>query len=190
MFIIQFSSSSWVYLSAIDINLISILSLLQLSFANTWTLISSFILNEKIIDRFFIHFSTSFLHVSCDFITFFSSRSCTSSVLLFMITSCIFTSLFDDSSFLFSFLMSNNLIFKSNNLTFNHYSTSSSAQNASVINDHSTLFILSFFFIDEEHDFFAWLFFIDNSQTSNVASMISNDQCFIIVNEADEDKKK
>ena len=49
---------------------------------------------------------------------------------------------------------------------------------------------MSFFFIDEKHDFFAWFFFIDNSQTSSVASMILNDQCFIIANEADEDREK
>jgi len=107
-----------------------------------------------------------------------------------MITLHIFTSLSDDSSSLFSFLMSNSFIFKSNSFTFNHHLTSSSAQNASVISDHSMLFILSFFFINEKHDFFAQSFFINSSQTSSVASMISNNQCFIIANKANEDRKK
>lgn len=190
MLIIWSSFSSWVYLSAIDINSISISSLLQLSSADTWTSISSFILDEEIIDRFFAHLLTSFLHISCDFIAFFSSQSCTSSVSLFMITSHVFTSSSDNSSSLFSLLMSNSFIFKSNSLTFDHHSTSSSAQNASVISDHSTFFILSFFFIDEKHDLFAQSFFINSSQTLSVASMILNDQCLIITNEADKDKEK
>ena len=130
------------------------------------------------------------MHISCDFITFFLSQSCTSSILFFMITLHIFTSSSDDSSSLFSFLMSNNLIFKSNSFTFDHYLTLLSVQNASVINDHLMLFILSFFFIDEKHDFFAWSFFIDNFQTLSIVLMILNDQCFIIANKANKNRKK
>ncbi len=52
------------------------------------------------------------------------------------------------------------------------------------------LFILSFFFIDEKYDFFAWSFFINNSQTLSVALIILNNQCLIIMNEVNKDKKK